>query len=137
MAGKFEPVTLSWKGEQFVVAPERTLPLIAAIEDALMGPGGEPPVAMLTRQGGPGYARLSAAYGAALRYAGAQVTDEEIYTSIQEDFAASDNSVAVKVQGAILGLLAIISPPVSAKLTGGAAKKKPAPKRAKKNPGKA
>lgn len=128
--GKFEPVTLGWQGDEYTVSPERTLALIASIEDALMGPNGEPPVAMLTRAGGPGYARLSRAYGSALRYAGASVTDEEIYVSIQEDFAKSDNTVAVKVQRAILGLLAIISPPVSAKITAPAVKKKPPGKKA-------
>lgn len=118
----FEPVTLSWAGQSWTVPPERQLPLIAAVEDTLIGPNGEPAVQMLTRRGGPGYARLAAAFGAALRHAGADVTDDAVYLEFQRAFADRDQTVIMVSQAAIMGLMAIISPPLALVLAG---KKKP------------
>lgn len=109
----FEPVTLSWQGDDFTVPAENQLMLIAMIEDALVGNSGEQAITMLARPNGPSYARLAAAYGAALRYAGAEVRDEEIYLSIMEDFAAHKSDAATKVRAAVMGLLAIIAPPIA------------------------
>ncbi|TCP43932.1 hypothetical protein [Rhodovulum marinum] len=108
----FEPVTLKWRGESFRVEAEDQLRLIAEIEDALADKSGTPAVLVLMRKGGPSYARLSRAYGAALRYAGADVSDDEIYLSLTETIAEGDLALALQVQSAILGLLAIIAPPV-------------------------
>ncbi|MGK7753780.1 hypothetical protein [Roseovarius sp. C03] len=113
----FEPVTISWKGEAFTVPAEDQLPLIAKIEDALSDQSGRPAVLVLTTRGGPSYSRLAAAYGAAMRHAGASVTDAEIYLSITEDLAKGDAEIAEKLQNAVLGLLAIIAPPVYRQLT--------------------
>lgn len=109
----FEPVTLTWKGEDYTIPADGQLALIAKIEDALSGASGEQAITVLARPGGPSYARLSAAYGAALRHGGAQVSDDEIYLSIMTDFAEHKSDAAAKVQGAIIGLLAIIAPPVA------------------------
>lgn len=119
----FEPVTLSWKGESYTVPADQQLMLIAKIEDALAGSAGQPAVMVLTRQGGPTYSKLALAFGAALRHAGADVTDDEIYLSIMEDFAESNAEVAMKVQAAILALLSIIAPPVAKALMGDGGKK--------------
>lgn len=126
----FEPVTLGWKGESYTIPADRQLGLIAQIEDALAGGSGQPALIILTRAGGPSYSRLAAAYGAALRYAGAQVGDEEVYLSIVEGFADGGSDVAQTVQTAILALLAIIAPPVYSQIVGGSdSKKKPNPAR--------
>ncbi len=114
----FQPVTLAWKGQEFTVAAEDQLRLIAEIEDALADSKGTPAVLALTKRGGPSYSRLAGAYGAALRYAGAKVSDEEIYLTITEDLAKGDASAAVKMQDAVLGLLAIIAPPIHRQLMG-------------------
>lgn len=120
----FEEVTLTWKGEQYVVPAERQLMLVAKIEDALETASGEPAIVTLTKAGGPSQARLSSAFGAALRYAGADVSDEEIYLSIMADFAEQNADVAVKVQSAVLALISIIAPPLGAALRGDSPKKK-------------
>lgn len=112
----FEPVTLAWKGEEFTVPAENQLRLIAMIEDALSGASGEQAIAMLARPSGPSYSRLAAAYGAALRFAGASVTDDEIYLSIMSDFAEQKQDAALKVRGAVMALLAIIAPPIALSL---------------------
>jgi len=124
----FEPVTLTWAGEDYSVPAARQMMLIAEIEDAISGRSGIPALAILARGGGPSHSRLAGAYGAALRYAGAAVTDEAIYLAIMEGFAAADADNAVLVQDAVLGLLSIISPPAARALAArddGAKKKSP------------
>lgn len=119
----FKDVTLSWGGESYTVPADRQLMLIAELEDSLRGQSGLPAVSVLLQRGGPSFARLSAAFGTALRYAGAQVTDDEIYLSMQEDFAQESAEVADKVQTAVIGLLSIISPPMARQFSGPTEKK--------------
>ena len=127
----FEPVTLSWGGEDFTVQADNVLELVAHIEDALCGADQPSAVVALMRPGGPTHVRLSRAYGAALRYAKASVTDEEIYLSIQDDFASGKTDVSVKINAAIMGLLKIVSPPVAMSLVAPSAKKPRAPRKKK------
>lgn len=120
----FEPVTLKWKGESYTVPAEGQLMLIAQIEDALTGGKGGHALRVLTQQGGPSFVRLSQAFGAALRHAGAEVTDEEIYLSMVKDVAAGDIEAAAEIQAAVMGLLTIVAPPVALSLATPASKKK-------------
>ncbi len=89
------------------------LEVIAKIEDALRGESGKQAVQVLLQPGGPSYPRLAMAYAAALRGAGANVTGDEIYLSIMNDFADGRVDAAELVQEAIFRLLAIISPPMA------------------------
>lgn len=108
----FEDVTLSWKGADHIVPANKQLMLIQKIEDALAGETGEQAVSILFRKGGVPHSRLARAYGAALRYAGARVTDEEIYLSIHEDIATkSEQQVEATMLAMLMGLLTLISPP--------------------------
>lgn len=109
----FEDVTLGWKGESFTIPANRQMGLVARIEDALSGDTGRHAINVLVQRDGPPYSRLAAAFGAALRYAGAKVTDEEIYLSIMEDFAKSQADVASKLQGVIIALLMVMAPPLA------------------------
>ena len=128
----FEDVTLGWGGEEYTVPANNQLMLIAQIEDALAGTSGQQAVNVLLRSGGPSHSRLSQAYGAALRYAGATVTDDEIYLSIMEDFASGSNDSASKIQGAIMGLLAIVAPPIARAVAADEPAKKPKPRKPRK-----
>jgi hypothetical protein len=112
----FEEITLGWKGESYKVAPERQLMLIARVEDALSAGTGKQALGVLLQAEGPPYSRLAAAFGAALRYAGATVTDEEIYLSIMGDFAEGRADAAANVQAAVQSLLAVIAPPMARKI---------------------
>ncbi len=112
----FEDVAFVWKGETFTVPANQQLRLIAEIEEALVRPG-EQAVAVLCRTGGPGYSRLAAAYGAALRYAGAKVDDEDIYLAIVDGLGNRDTSTVVDVQGYLMALLAVVAPPIYRKIT--------------------
>lgn len=108
----FEPVALTWNGARYTVPASDQLRLIAEIEDALSDKDGTPAVLVLMRRHGPSHAKLAEAYGAALRYAGADVTNDEIYLSIVSALADADSRLSVYVQNAVLGLLAIVAPPV-------------------------
>lgn len=112
----FEDVVLTWGGEEFTIPADQQMRLIAVIEDALLDHTGIPAVAILSRRGGPSQSRLSSAYAAALRHAGAKVTDEEIYLTLQADIADQSVEVQNKIQAATLGLLAILSPPMMSKI---------------------
>lgn len=115
----FEDVTLSWQGQSYTVPANQQMRLIAKIEDALSADSGRQALSILFQREGPPYSRLAAAYGAALRHAGAKVTDDEVYLSIQSDLASKTRAEkTVMIQGAIVGLLSIISPPAAASLGG-------------------
>lgn len=113
----FEPVTLSWKGQEYTVAAEAQMMLIAEIEEALSGNSGVQAISVLMRREGPPYSRLAAAFGAALRYAGAPVSDQEIYLSIMDGLGQADGDIAIAIQNAILSLLSIIAPPIASQIT--------------------
>lgn len=124
----FEPVTLTWKGEEYVVPADKQLLLIAKIEDALGGEQGENPVFALTRSGGPKLSSLSVAYAAALRYAGAEVSAAEVYNAIDQEMFSGELDAVSVAQEKCLELLAIVSPAGFKILTkGGSEKKQKAP----------
>ena len=101
---------------EYTVPANMQLMLIAKIEDALDDHSGRSTVGVLLGKGGPSYSRLAGAFGAALRYAGAAVTDDEIYLTIQEGFSVGSKEAAAQVQSAVLALLSIVSPPMARKL---------------------
>lgn len=117
----FEDVTLSWRGVDYTVPANRQMMLIATIEDALSGDSGKQALTILFRREGPPYSKLAAAFGAALRHAGANVSDEEVYLSIMEDMAnRSKAEVTAMVQETVIALLSIIAPPAARAITGDA-----------------
>lgn len=98
----FEPVKLTWKGRDYVIPPEQVLKLLAMVEDVITL--GELSTYMLS--GRTPLAKLSKAWGIALRYAGAQLTDEEIYGEL-----FSDADMQGKALAATFGLQALMVPP--------------------------
>ncbi len=120
----FSEVTMTWNGEQYTVPADDQLMLVARIESAIRRATGMQALPALLQAGGPDYAALSMAFGAALRHAGADVSDSEIYLSIQADMADQQADVAIKVQSSVMALVSIISPPVGSKLRGESTGKK-------------
>lgn len=112
----FHDLKLSWGDEEFTVPADRQMGLVMNIEDALTKGTNQQAITLLMSEGGPSYARLSAAFAAALRYAGADVSDDDVYLSIVNDLAENKGAALIKVQGAVLALLSIIAPPISAKI---------------------
>lgn len=114
----FEDVTLGWQGQSYVVPASNQMMLISKIEDALSGDSGQQALSILFRREGPPYSRLAAAFGAALRHAGARVTDGEVYLSIQNDLVSKPKSEqTATIQACIISLLSIISPPAVASVS--------------------
>lgn len=111
----FDPVTLTWKGADYEVAPDRIMGLIARIEEIVT----LSEIHGAAQKGGMPLAKLAMAYGACLRYAGARVDDAEVYASF---FTGSADSIPA----AISALLAMMVPPQRAD----AAPATPAKKRA-------
>lgn len=114
----FQEVKFEWRGETYTVPAEGQLMLVAKIEAAIRSATGMPTVPVLLQEGGPDPACLAMAFGAAIRHAGGNATDAEIYLSMQEGFAEADVTEALRVNDYVLALLSIVSPPVARKLMG-------------------
>lgn len=85
----FEPLILTWKGNEYRVEPDRILMCIASVEDILT-------LAELSNYTSSRMtipmAKLSMAFGRILRFAGANVTDQEVYKEVMKgDSAAAVN----------------------------------------------
>ena len=111
----FEDVTLAWRDEVYTIPAKRQMMLIAELEDILQKRDGTPADAGLLSN--PGWAKLAMAFGAALRYAGAKVSDDEIYLSITQNIADGDFSEMMRMREATLGLLSIMAPPIASSFT--------------------
>lgn len=74
----FEDVRLSWEGRDYVIPADQVLRVIARLEDVVT-------LGALHRFLASGVlplAKIAAAYGIALRAAGAEVTDEHVYAGM-------------------------------------------------------
>lgn len=123
----FEPVSLVWKGQTFEVVPDRQMELIMRVEDVLRRNDVRPAVSILAQPGGPGIARLAAAYDAALRYAGAELAPGEVYLACQTELAGEGEEQIGLMYQATLGLMALLSPPMSRKISAAIAPEKEGP----------
>ena len=120
----FEPVTLSWDGMDYTVPTHEQLMLIAQLEAIISGSDTHQTIPTLLKPTGPPTPILAKAYAHALRAAGADVTGDEIYLSIQEDLASGGSELVYeKVQGAVMDLIMIISPPLGREIAGQTIKK--------------
>lgn len=74
----WEPVTLTWGAQEFVIPPNRIMGAISRMEDAItfteLAQAGE-------RNAYP-LGKIAQAYGNLLRYAGCTVTDLEVYSAL-------------------------------------------------------
>jgi hypothetical protein len=96
-----QDIVLVWKGEEFKVDAREVLPLIARIEEIITL--GE--LADASTTGKVPLAKLSKAFGTALNYAGAKVTDEEMYVGMFSE----GNMKAARL--AIMALIGMMIPP--------------------------
>lgn len=105
--GIFQEIVLTWKGTTFKIAPTQVMRAIAVAEDHItlgeLSAGAANP-------GTVKFTKLAAAYGAVLRYAGAPVTDEQVYEGL---FGAEDGKRGAL--SAIVGLLQMMVPESVAK----------------------
>lgn len=113
----FEDVTIGWGGVDYTIPSERQLMLVAKIEDALGGEAGDQAIAVLLRPAGPPMSRMASAYGAALRMGGAQVTNEEVYLAMMAGLGSDKAGAVSEMQGYILAMLSVVSPPMGKALS--------------------
>lgn len=99
MAGVFEDITLEWGGEQHKIRARKVLGAIAVVEDVVT----LAELARYAERKTAPLARIAAAYGALLRYAGAAVEDDEVYAGM---FGAGvEQSAMVEALAALVGLM--------------------------------
>jgi hypothetical protein len=102
MAGVFQDVHLEWKGKRYTIPSNKMMGAIARIEQHVTLK--ELYVAAADR-GTLKLGTLAAAYGSVLRYAGAAVDDEDVYSGMFQDGAQD------AIIGALEGLMAMMIPP--------------------------
>lgn len=112
----FNEVKISWGGETYTIPAKDQMKLVLQLEEALSGGTGKQAIGVLLSPEGPPYGILASAFGTMLRFAGAPVSDEEIYLSIVSDMAESKADVVTKTQAAIVAVLSVIAPPIGLKM---------------------
>ncbi len=100
--GIFQEITLVWAGREYRIPPDQVMPAIAIVEDhVLLGD-----VVQAARRGAVPLAKLSRAFGAVLRFAGARVSDDEVYAGMFKRGSQRDAAEA-----AVNTLLTMMIPP--------------------------
>lgn len=78
MSSIFSEVTFKFRGEQFVIPPDRILKAIAIIEETITL---KELIIMAQNDTAP-ISRIAIAFASVLRFAGCRVTDDEVYASM-------------------------------------------------------
>lgn len=94
----FEPIELAWGGNTYTIPANRVLRVIAKIEEHVT-------ISDLANGVAIPFAKSAMAYAAVLRFAGARVTDDEVYAALWEEGGQAD------VTKVLIGLLSIMLPP--------------------------
>jgi hypothetical protein len=76
--GVFDDIKLSWHGKEYRIPANRVLGAVVRVEDILT----LTQLADFVQKGNPPLGKLSQAYGAVLRYAGADVDDDEVFADM-------------------------------------------------------
>jgi hypothetical protein len=100
----FQDVVLGWDGANYTIPAERVLGAIAEIEQVIT----LSEIAAYNERGTAPMAKLAQAFGAALRYAGAKVANDEVYAGLLR--GGDSQGVAVK---SVTALLQMMLPPAS------------------------
>lgn len=104
--GVFRDIILPWEGQDYTIPSNKVMGAIARIEDVLT-------IKELYEASAGGnikFTRIAAAFGEALRYAGAKVSDDEVYGAM---FAGAESQHVIV--SAISGLLSMMIPPAAHK----------------------
>jgi hypothetical protein len=97
----FQPITLAWHGEEFVIPASQVLPAIAIVEEIVTFPE-----LVRMRSVNPNFSKIARAFGALLRFAGVRVSDEEVYGGLFKE-----EKTVSEVLTAIDAMVAIMMPP--------------------------
>jgi len=100
MSDLFKPISISWGGNEYTIPADRIMGAIASVEDIMtLKELGD----YMQKNDAP-LGKLAMAFGTVLRYAGARVRDEEIYSSMFEDGS-------VNIMNCLTILLTMMLPP--------------------------
>lgn len=99
----FQAVSVSWQGQTFTVPANRVLGAIASVEGVIT----LHELQAFAQRGTAPTALIAQAFGALLRYAGANCTDEEVYAGM----FTSGNTASVLES--VMTLLRLMVPPVN------------------------
>lgn len=102
----FKDVTLTWNGSTFTIPAVRVFACCAAIEEIMTAQ--EMAHAITTHE--LKLVRFSKAYATALRFAGATVTDEQVYSSL---FQGNNEDVRQRIMPMLNVLMMLMLPPSS------------------------
>lgn len=105
----FAPFTLNWKGTDYVVPADRCMKLAYVVEMALRQ-GRDMTVFEALKN--PPLTVTAMAYGAALRHAGAVVSDGAVYKSLVESLSSGDETAIIK-QALLTQIIEMLLPPSS------------------------
>jgi hypothetical protein len=112
----FEDVELIWAGKTYKVESKQVMQLIGRMEQHIK-------IKQLIDPDGPPLSSLATAYGTALRFAGATISDEQVYSYLFEDGTSN-------VPAVITGIMMLMMPrDVLNKQKTGASKKKKKPRK--------
>lgn len=98
----FEPVTLNWQGDRYVIAADRVMAAIFVLENVIT----ITELAQIRATGNIPIAKVSHAFAALLRFAGATATEEQVYASMFQGEHAKDAAFL-----AIQALMVLMVPP--------------------------
>lgn len=107
----FKDVTLVWRNKSYVVPADQMMSLIRRIEDIVTYMD----MVNHSRRGSVPQGKLASAYALALNFAGAKVTEDEVYC---EMFPSNDGAIdfAASITSAITGLMQLMMPPEDSRL---------------------
>lgn len=106
----FDDIVLEWDGETFSVPATSQMELIYRVESGLLNGKPGQAFSVLIAHGGPPLALLARVYAGALIYAGAKVSELEVYKAITSDVAAGDGAMLSKATSDLLGILGVLAP---------------------------
>lgn len=103
----FDDIQIGWKGRDYAVPATHCMELLGRIEEILAPPGsGQNVIDLLSQPHKAHMTKMSRAYATALRFAGCQVTDQEVYLSlakgVMQGGAAGYGAILTLAQGLML-----------------------------------
>lgn len=91
MAGEFDDVTLTWGGVNYMIPSNRMMLAIARIEDHVSLEDLD-----VSASQRPKRAKVAMAFASVLRFAGANVTDEQVYAGMFDKATAASSIAALQ-----------------------------------------
>jgi hypothetical protein len=93
----FEPVTITWAGSDYKIESDKVMGAIATAEEVVT----LSELAEMLQSGRLAFSKIATAFASVLRYAGARVTNEEVYAGM----FGEDKSSAMQSLSMLLGMM--------------------------------